>query len=275
MRRWIQTVIVIFIIGIVVSLFVVWTGKVRNAAAMTQCRNNLKQLALSAHSFNDVYRHFPPGTHWSSDPWFNKRGRNNLTVEKRASWIFILSPFCESMMDPNWKINPMKSWDDPENRYVREATLAFVICPLGVQKQSNVTHFVGIAGVGKNAATLPVGDSRIGFFGFDRLITTKDIKDGTANTISIAETNRDVGPWIAGGYTTTRGLDPNQPPYIGDEGQFYSRHGTSSLWGGEIRINAVFIDGSVRSFNETLDPKIWEALATIAGGEKVENPEEN
>jgi len=242
--------------------------------ARVQCNNNLKQLSLSLHSFHDAYKYFPPGTHWSSDPWFNPHNkRNNLAVKDRVSWIFIISPFVEAKMDSNWKIDPLKSWEAPENQYVREANYLCALCPLGLQEQSNVTHFVGIAGIGKDAATLPLGDSGIGFFGFDRLITEGDIKDGMSNTIGIAETHRDVGPWIAGGYTTVRGLDPDQLPYIGKEGQFHSPHRISGFWGGEMYITTAFLDGSVRSFTARLDPKIWETLATIAGEEKVEIPD--
>ncbi len=195
-----------------------------------------------------------------------------LTVEERVSWIFLVSPLCESMMDPNWKIDTKKPWDAPENGYVRETPFYYALCPLA-ENQTNVTYYVGIAGVGKDAAALPGGDPRTGFFGYDRLITAKDIKDGTSNSIGIAETHREVGPWIAGGYTTVRGLDPDQPPYIGEGGQFHSPHRISKFWGSEMHITAAFIDGSVRSFSESLNPKIWEALATIAGEEKVEIPD--
>jgi hypothetical protein len=269
MRGRLQALIVLLIIGMGASICIVWIKKVRDANAMTQDINNLKQLALSIHSFHDVYRVFPPATHWSSDRWFPAgKKRNNLAVEERVSWIFIISPFIESRMDPDWKIDPMKSWKSPENRYVREGYMPVALCPL--EQQENVTDYVGIAGAGADAPTLPLGDPRIGFFGFDRLITKTDIKDGMSNTIGIAETHRDVGPWIAGGFTTARGLDPDQPPYIGEGGQFHSPHRISRSWSSEMQINAAFVDGSVRSLNQSLDPKIWEAMATIAGEEKVE-----
>ena len=174
-------------------------------------------------------------------------------------------------MDPKWKIDPTKSWKAPENTYVRDANLPWCLCSLAEQ-QGNVTHYVGIAGVGHDAPLLPVGDPRIGFFGFDRLITFRDIADGSSNTIVIVETLRDVGPWIAGGYTTTRGLE--RPPYLGEDLDFDTAHRSSGFWSG-WETNAAFLDGSARSFseNQAINPKTWKALVTIAGGEEFEIPE--
>jgi prepilin-type processing-associated H-X9-DG protein len=58
-----------------------------------------------------------------------------------------------------------------------------------------------------------------------------------------------------------RGLDPRRQPYIGDGRQFGGRH-----WGGA---NVVFADGSVRFVHEGIDPHVFEALSTIAGGEPL------
>ncbi len=60
---------------------------------------------------------------------------------------------------------------------------------------------------------------------------------------------------------TVRGLDPARPPYIGPNGQFGGNHPGGA--------NVLFADGSARFVSDSIDPKIFEAMSTMAGGEKL------
>ena len=77
----------------------------------------------------------------------------------------------------------------------------------------------------------------------------------------LIETAQGQAPWSAGGPSSVRGVDPAARPYLGPGRPFGGYHPGGA--------NAAMADGSVRFVRDSVDPRAFEALSTIAGGEAV------
>jgi prepilin-type processing-associated H-X9-DG protein len=210
---------------------------------------------VALYSYADVNHHLPRGTHPQPE----------LAPEKRLSWLVDILPYLEEQAVYD-EVNKSRAWDDAENRMAVSQMVPLLHCPTHWDPPvgpaiADQTDYVAIAGVGTDAATLAVQHPRAGVFGYDRITTFNDIKDGTSNTVMLMETAWANGPWAAGGQATLRALDPGGPPYLGKDGQFGGVHP-----GG---VMVLFADGSVRFLHESTSPRALEALATIAGGEPI------
>jgi prepilin-type N-terminal cleavage/methylation domain-containing protein/prepilin-type processing-associated H-X9-DG protein len=105
----IELLVVIAIIAILIGLLLPAVQKVREAAARTQCANNLKQMGLAAHNYHDANNAMPPA--FLYDPPAPPT-RPTATV---TSWGFHLLPFVE-------QDNIYRQYDQNQNFYTTPNT---------------------------------------------------------------------------------------------------------------------------------------------------------
>ncbi len=88
----VELLVVIAIIGILIALLLPAIQAAREAARRSQCKSNLRQLALGALNHHDVHKHFPTGGwgwYWVGDP---DRGYGK---EQPGGWIYNILPYIE------------------------------------------------------------------------------------------------------------------------------------------------------------------------------------
>ena len=123
-----------------------------------------------------------------------------------------------------------------------------------------LTHYVGIAGLGDDAATLPAGNPGPASSGTTGIIGLDDITAGAGNTFLATETTVDNGPWAAGGPSTIRTVDPDQMLYIGPGRPFGGCHRD----GRHDVLTAAYADASVRFISAAIKPAIFQNSARIS-----------
>lgn len=300
----IELLVVIAIIAILIALLVPAVQKVREAAARTQCVNNLKQIALATQAYHDANKEFPGNTQ-------NEGGWDWAFQQTASSWSWLarILPYIDQ--GPLYQQMGIPTATLGQSQALLTTGLAVYWCPsddaaglnpsptrcnLGELAGSPYTYsatsnYKGVTGDCWNYGTyvnqagecagkdgLTQGD---GVFNRDDMdnsrkpITMVMITDGTSNTFLAGEDIPELDAhctWpYANGAIATCAIPPNimapPPGYDIYSGWPYIYSFRSRHPGG---LNFAMCDGSVHFIDTAIPLTTYRALATIAGGESVE-----
>jgi hypothetical protein len=174
-RNWWKTFLKVGVYGgitiILIGLFMPNMNRGREAARRTQCKNNLKTIALALHNYHDVYEAFPPA----------------YTIDENGqrlhSWRTLILPWLEHS-NRYQKIDLSKPWNHPSNAEAFKTTPDLYRCPSFELPADSTTY---LAVVGENACFHPTKPRAI-----------SEITDGTSNTLMVIEVPvKQAVPWMS------------------------------------------------------------------------------
>jgi len=195
----IEVLVVIAILLVMASMLLPAIQKVREAANRVQCQNNLRQIGLALHSYQDAFHRFPPPARYSKPTGAGLVMRNNssgwgsakdwaMPVQGASSVHQRLLPFLEQ---DNLQRQLQSGYSTSVDNY---ASPALFRCP------SDITSEAEYAG-GKASRPLSyaanfgtwfiydpqTGQGGDGAFVVNRALAPADFFDGLSQTLAFAE----------------------------------------------------------------------------------------
>lgn len=299
----IELLVVIAIIAVLIGLLVPAVQKVRQAAARTQCNNNLKQLGLALSNYEVTNKNYPV---------------TSLSIVPKHGWIAYILPYIEQD-NIRAAYDITVNWSHPNNAEAIKIPIKILTCPAAdagrgpaSETLSDGTYigavwdYTNTNAIAANSYTASAANG--GYTTASRragVVTTspgtkmKQIIDGTSNTITVSEAANRPQYWVMGKQITDSAPDSGNCTGLNgcvtgglwaDNQKGLTVGGfdpalTTTVNGGPCAINctngweiysmhiegsyAAFADGSVRMLATGMSASTLFALVSRAGDEII------
>jgi prepilin-type processing-associated H-X9-DG protein len=306
----VELLVVIAIISVLIMLLLPAVQAAREAARKSQCSNNLKQIAVAIHDYDNQNGYFPYGT--PDDPC-----GTSVVATAESPWVRVL-PFLENKTLHS-RLDKCKAWTSAgsilmNNLGIRTAIatrIPFYLCPTDPAQgkpRTDCWSYNG-ASVGVPFATMSyagtIGDHQIIAFNktsfggqeycndwcaykhescsgcfwrhsYMAKVTMKSFVDGTSNTYIVGEVLDEINMWNVWALSNASYATSAVPLNYIDKANV-------GVWGYPDHFgfhskhsrgaNFAWADGRVSFLSNDIDFTLYRALSTRAGREKnVETP---
>lgn len=266
----VELLVVIAIIGVLVALLLPAVQAAREAARRMQCLNNMRQIALAVHNYENANKEFPPA--YTTSP-----ARHNMLT-------YILPQMEQQALYDLYRFD--RDWNNSANRAAVENEISSFRCPSAPRTASGkfVSDYAACTLFTTPARTTLVSANKITSRSDWRSIlqvdttTVADVRDGLSNSFLYFEDGgrptkyTKVGPQ-SGNVSGARWADVEAYFHVHDTcggtsvsnchngNEIFSFHSGGCVY--------AMGDGSVRFENESIDPEVFVSLFTRASGDIV------
>jgi prepilin-type N-terminal cleavage/methylation domain-containing protein len=248
----VELLVVVALIGVLVALLLPAIQSSRSAARRTTCANNLRQIGVALTAYHTARKQFPVGcVEW------RPAGGN----ERQLAWSAFLLPFLDEQATYD-RLDLSQAFDSGANAPAAAVVIPVYLCP-GSTRVSPLVDGRGACdygGIFGERLTSPNQPPK-GVMLIDAVVTVRQIRDGTAKTLIVAEDSRSPDQqWISGRNIFDQAYAINAAPPI--ENDIRSEHAGGA--------HGTMADSSVHFLVETIDLRVLAALCTRAGQEAIE-----
>ena len=297
----IELLVVIAIIAVLVAILLPAVQQAREAARRSQCQNNLKQLGIAAHNYNETLGILPPGSFWQTAAPATYHGSILVHLLPYVDQAGLYNQINFSVLD----IDPQVGSD---GKVIRSKIIPGYLCPSdthanmnGDRALQNYSACVGpflTGGASGNTGGCSGGCTETGsafvlagtppngvpgvFVRTGISVSLKHVSDGLSNVIFFGETRPQCSGHVNNGWyasNNSQGLAGTLIPINYDSCDNASTVGCRRPcnWVTELGFKSrhtggaqfVMGDGAVKFFSETIDATQFNRLGSKADNQPV------